>query len=428
MQTLLQRIAKKASEQPKYRFQNLCILLTKENLIQCLGQMNKNAAPGVDKVDYEEYTEKVEAKVEDLVVRLKSGKYKARLIRRKYIPKGTNGRRPLGIPITEDKMLQTAVKRILEAIWEADFRDTSYAYRRGRGSKDGVYALNEKLQFGNFQYVVEADIQGFFDAIDHAWLIKMLELRIDDGRFIGLIKKWLKAGVLEEDGKILNPETGTPQGGVVSAVLANIYLHYVLDVWFEMVVKKESKGKAEMVRYADDFVAAFESKEDAETFQTSLRGRLEKFGLTLSEEKTRTIVFSRNGGASNKRFDFLGFEFYWTKSRKGMMYVALRTARKKLRASIQRFSEWIQENRHTRLGELIATLKRKLKGYWNHYGVIGNCKSLEQFFYHVRMLLYKWLNRRSQKRSMNWTKFKKFMQNLKDAAPRITDRRCRRTA
>jgi group II intron reverse transcriptase/maturase len=427
MQTSLQRIAKKAAEQPKYRFRNLSILLTKENLIQCLGGMNKHAAPGVDGVDYEEYTANVDANVEDLVVRLKSGRYKARLIRRKHIPKG-NGKRPLGIPITEDKMLQTAVARILQSIWEADFKDNSYGYRPRRGAKDGVEALRTQLQFGGYHHVVEADIRGFFDAIDHAWMVKMLEQRIEDGRFVGMIKKWLKAGIFEEDGRILNPTTGTPQGGVVSAVLANIYLHYVLDVWFELIVKKQSRGKATMIRYADDFVAAFESEEDAEEFQESLRERLRKFGLELNEEKTKKLPFSRNGKEENKRFDFLGFEFHWEKSQKGMMYVALRTARKKLRASIGRFTEWIQENRHTRLGDLLVTLKRKLKGYWNYYGVIGNYKSLQQFYYQVKGLLFKWLNRRSQKRSMDWRQFTKFMLNLKDAAPRITDRRHVRTA
>jgi group II intron reverse transcriptase/maturase len=268
---------------------------------------------------------------------------------------------------------------------------------------------------------VEADIKGFFDNIDHAWMIRMLEERIDDRRFLRLIKKWLKAGILEEDGKVLHPVTGTPQGGIVSPVLANVYLHYALDLWFEKVVKKECGGAAYLCRYADDFVAAFEYKEDADRFYRMLSERLGKFKLTLSAEKTRVVGFSRFPETEGHSFDFLGFEFRWGDSRKGKRIVKLRTSHKKFQQSLRNFTTWCRENRGLGIVRLLKTLNAKLRGHYNYYGVIGNYESLNRYFRQVMRILKKWLNRRSQKKSYNSKTFWAMMKRHRIEQPRITE-------
>ena len=260
MHPSLRGIANRAKASKDYRFLNLYTMLNKEFLIDSWRYLNKSAASGVDRISAYEYGKHLEANVIDLVDRLKRKSYKARLVRRQYIPKGKGSYRPLGIPAIEDKLLQTAVARILQAIFEQDFLDFSYGYRPRRGAQEAVKALTFQLQYGWYGYVVEADIKGFFDNIDHDWLCKMLEQRVNDKPFIRLIRKWLRAGVLDTDGKVLHPATGTPQGGIVSPVLANIYLHYVLDMWFEKKVKPQCKGEVYLCRYADDFVCCFSTR------------------------------------------------------------------------------------------------------------------------------------------------------------------------
>ena len=426
MQTSLQGIAKKAAAKPKQRFQSLCSLLSEENLEWCMQFLNKKAAPGIDKVCYETYNENLDENIADLVGRLKRGTYKARLVRRKHIPKGHGKTRPLGIPILEDKLVQTAAAKILHAIFEPEFQryEVSHGYRPQKSSLKAAKALRDGLFRGKYGYVVEADIKGYFDSIQHEWLVRMLEEKVDDQRFIRLIRKWLKANILEEDGKILNPTTGTPQGGIISAVLANIYLHYVLDVWFELSVKTECRGKATLMRYADDFVVCFQNKEDAEKFYSIIGERLEKFGLELAMEKTKLLRFSRFGGKDNDPFDFLGFEYRWDKSRRGKYYVGLRTSRKKLKNSVARFTEWIKIVRHKyKIGKILRLLRLKFKGYWNYYGVIGNSESLNEFYQQAIELLFKWLNRRSQRRSYTWEKFKELLKHIEDCRPRIVEMR-----
>jgi RNA-directed DNA polymerase len=251
MQTSLMGIAKKAKSEPKHRFRNLFGMLNEANLKWNMQFLKKKAAPGVDKVDYEEYEKNLEENVKGLVEKVKRGSYRAKLVRRKYIPKGSGKKRPLGIPTIEDKLMQMAVKQILQAIYEQDFLSCSYGYRPKIGSLDAVGALTRGLWFGKYGYVVEADIKSFYDNIDHELLIRMLEKRIDDKPLIRLIKKWLKAGILEEDGRVIHPATGTPQGGVVSSVLANIYLHHALDVWFRKTKKRQYRGETRLIRYAD---------------------------------------------------------------------------------------------------------------------------------------------------------------------------------
>jgi group II intron reverse transcriptase/maturase len=307
MPTSLPGIAKKAREQKKHRFQNLIGMLDESYLLDCWRHIRKNAAAGVDRVSAWEYEQALPANITRLVDKLKRGTYRARLIRRQYIPKGDGKFRPLGIPTVEDKLLQLAVARVLSAIYEEDFQRCSYGYRPNVGARDAVDKLTVKLQFGPYTQVVEADIKGFFDNIDHDWLMRMLRERIDDRRLLALIEKWLKAGILDTDGKVIHPATGTPQGGIISPILANVYLHYGLDLWFQRVVKQHCKGEACLVRYADDFVCGFEYERDAERFYSVLGKRLAKFGLTLSPEKTRVIPMPR--GETKASFEFLGSNF-----------------------------------------------------------------------------------------------------------------------
>jgi RNA-directed DNA polymerase len=423
MPTSLQGIAKKAKEQKEHRFGNLFEMLNEEYLRDCWRYIRKDAAYGVDRVSAREYEENLEENIRELVERLKRGSYRARLVRRQYIPKGDGKKmRPLGIPVVEDKLLQVAVKRILEATYEQDFLRCSYGYRPGIGALDAVDKLTIKLQFGRYNWLVEADIRAYFDSVNHDWMVRMLQERIDDRALLRLIKKWLKAGILDTDGKVIHPATGTPQGGIVSPVLANVYLHYVLDLWFHEVVKKHCRGEACLIRYADDFVCAFQYREDAERFYKALGKRLEKFGLALSADKTRVIPFSRHIAPGKTSFDFLGFEFRWGKDRGGKAHLKRRTSRKKLRVSLRRFTEWCKKNRHLKMRVLFKRLNAKLRGYYNYYGVHGNFAGLKQFYDGAMRILFKWLNRRSHRRSYNWTGFKEMLDHFEVEQPRIVGR------
>jgi group II intron reverse transcriptase/maturase len=419
MRTSLPGIAKKAQEHKRYRFRNLYGMLNEELLTESWRAIKKHAAYGVDEISAQDYEQNLEGNIRDLVERLKQKRYRAKLIKRHYIPKGNGKLRPLGIPAVEDKLLQVAATRLLEAIYEQDFLPCSYGYRPEVGAVDAVDKLTVKLQFGYYHYVVEADIKGFYDNMNQEWLVRMLAERIDDRAFLGLIRKWLRAGILDTTGAILHPVTGTPQGGVVSPVLSNVYLHYVLDLWFEKVIKPQCRGEACLLRYADDYICAFESKAEAERFYAALGPRLEKFGLTLAAEKTRILPFHRHQPPGQGRFEFLGFEFYWGRDRAGKAHLKRRTARAKLRASLQRFTQWCKENRHQRLRELFKQLNGKLRGYYQYYGVHGNSASLQHFFDGVVRRLWKWLNRRSQRPSYTWPGFKTLLTHFKLERPRI---------
>lgn len=422
-QTFLRAIAEKAHTNKHHRFGDLYRWLNQDVLRYCFYCLRKDAASGVDRVSFEQYQEKLEANLSDLVGRLKRKAYRARLVRRKYIPKGNGKLRPLGIPVLEDKLLQVAVTQILMAIYEMDFLPCSYGYRPGISAHDALKTLSRELQFGGHQFVVEADIKGFFDNIQWEWLEKMLEQRIKDGAFLNLIGKWLRAGILEEDGKVVHPQTGTPQGGVVSPVLANIYLHYVLDLWFERVVRPKHQGHAELIRYADDFVACFEHRREAEAFEKELKTRLAKFGLEVAADKTKTLRFGRNGGPHNGRFDFLGFEFYWEPDRQGQPRVKRRTATKKHLAAIQRITDWVKEHRDQKLSQTMKTLKAKLQGTWNYYGLIGNTRRMKFLYEATCRALYKWLNRRSQRRSLTWSALRQVLTRFQVPRPRIVEQR-----
>jgi group II intron reverse transcriptase/maturase len=414
-------IGQKAEAEPGHRFEDLYGMINTEMLIECFHRLKRRAAPGVDGMTVSDYEKGLSGRVEDLVERLKNKRYRAQLVRRRYIEKAGGKLRPLGIPALEDKLVQMAVKRVLEAIYEADFMESSNGYRPGRGPRQTTQKLQDRLFRGRVHWMVEADIEGFFEHIDHGWLQRMLEQRVNDRALLRLIGKWLKAGVLEETGAVLHPETGTPQGGVVSPVLANIYLHYVLDLWTQRVVARQVGGEMVYERYADDFVCGFERKEDAERYLELLRERLAKFGLKLSEAKSGIVRFSRSDRRGSRMFTFLGFEFYWARTRKGFPTVKRRTSKKKFRASLKKVTEWLRSNRCQPLSWLGATLGQKLQGYWNHYGVIGNSKSLTRYWRAVKRLCWRWLNRRSQRRSYRTQGFEAMWSAWDLPKPRIVE-------
>src|SRR5438093_7420079 len=419
--TSLRAITNKAVQDKAHRFGGLYRLLNQANLRECFYQLRKDAAPGVDGVTFEEYEKNLDENLRSLVQRLRNKSYRAKLVRRKYIPKGNGKLRPLGIPALEDKLVQYAVAQILLAIFEADFLPCSYGYRPGRSQHEAVDELTGTLYRGRFEFVYEADIKGFFDHIRHDWLVRMLEQRIHDGAMVRLVRKGLRVGILQAEGRIEHPETGTPQGGIVSPVLANVYLHYVLDLWFERRVRKGNRGQSRLFRFADDFVCCFDYRHEAEAFEQALTERMSKFGLELAADKTKRIRFGPWGGRHNGRFDFLGIEFSWGRGHRGQPTIQRRTSRKKWRGAVERFTEWIKAERHRPLTELMETLRAKYAGHWNYYGIIGNAKSLNRYCYETSRILFKWLNRRSQRRSLTWSAFNRLLKRYQVPPPRVVE-------
>ena len=407
--TFLRGIAYKAKTKADYRFRDLSRCLDNTLLRYCFGKLNSKAASGVDRVTYQSYKGNLAANIANLIERLKRGGYRAKLVKRKHIPAGPGKTRPLGIPVLEDKLVQTAVSTILSAIYEQDFHAFSYGYRPRRNARQATDDLVVRLQFGRFGYVVEADIKGFFNHIDHDKLLAMLAQRIDDQRFVRLISKWLKAGILEEDNSIAYPQAGTPQGSSVSAMLANIYLHHVIDDWFEKVVKPHCRGEAIICRYADDFVCAFQTAEDAERFYSVLPKRLAKYNLTVAEEKTGIVRFSRFHPGLKNRFSFLSFEFYWDSDKQGKPRLFRRTGRKRLQTAMRHLTQFIKVNRHMKTSLLLAILVKKLQGHYNYFGAVGNLASLYAVQKRVMERLHKWLNRRSGRRSFTWERLKHYL-------------------
>lgn len=423
----LRGIARKAKQEPEHRFRDLSRCLDKTHLHHAFKGMNKNAAAGVDKVTYSDYQSNIDNNIDDLIGRLKRQSYKAKLVKRKHIFKSPGKTRPLGMPVLEDKLLQTGSTNLLSAIYEQDFYDFSYGYRPKRGARQCADDLTVRMQFGCFGYVVEADIKGFFNHIDHNMLLGMISKRVDDKRFLRLIGKWLKAGILEEDGAIEYPEEGTPQGGSISPILANIYLHHAIDEWFEKYVKPSCDGDAIICRYADDFVCAFQYKRDAENFYRILPKRLAKYNLQVAEDKTNCIRFSRFSPSLKHSFTFLSFEFYWNHDKKGKVRLFRRTGRKKLKEAKRKYTEYIKKSRHMKTPLLLDKLTQKLRGHYNYFGVVGNLGDIYHVYNHVVELLYKWLNRRSGRKSLTWSQLKRVMAYRALAKPvckgRSTERR-----
>jgi RNA-directed DNA polymerase len=421
----LSALGTKAGNEPEHRFRGLARLLDRQLLGEAFRMLKRKAAPGIDGVTHAEYAESLDENLLALESRLKEGKYRALPVRRRWIAKaGSSKMRPLGILVLEDKIVQQAVRMILEPIWESDFVDESIGYRPGRSPRKATQELGEALHDGKHRWVVEADIRGFFDHINHDWLVRMLEQRVADRGLIRIIRKWLKAGVMEELHHWSPSTEGTPQGGIISPLLGNIYLHFVQDLWIKKVVAKRSQGSVMFRRYADDSIVCFERKDDAEAYLRDLPARLAKFGLELADEKSALVKFNRWEAESSGKFTFLGFDFFWGKSRHNPKYWRVRrvTNAKKFRNGLKALKDWLKKSRSLPLPEIIATLKNKLRGVWNYYGVIGNSERNGRFAWFAQRLVYKWLNRRSQRRSYNMTAFMEAWERWEIPMPRVVEK------
>jgi group II intron reverse transcriptase/maturase len=409
--TKQQRIAELAKQAPQMGFTSLAHHIDLGWLYEAYRRTRRDGATGVDGQTAANYAENLRDNLQSLLERAKSGAYRAPPVRRVHIPKGTGPEtRPIGIPTFEDKVLQRAVVMVLEAVYEQDFRNCSYGFRPGRSAHQALDALWQQTMARGGGWVVEVDIRKFFDTLDHAQLRELLRQRIRDGVLLRLIGKWLHAGVLDE-GTLTYPEAGSPQGGVISPLLANVYLHYVLDVWFEREVQPRLKGRAFLIRYADDLVIGFTCEEDARRVLEVLPKRFGKYGLTLHPEKTRVVPF-RPPGRSDRTdarkatqagtFDLLGFTHFWGRSRKGNWVVKRRTAGSRLRRAIRTIAQWCRLNRHRPVAEQHQTLGAKLRGHFAYYGITGNGGALHQFRDAVTRAWRQWLSRRSRGNPLAW--------------------------
>jgi len=425
--TKLHRIAEKARKDPGFKFTSLYHLLNEELLRECFKRLRKDAAAGIDEVTKEMYAENLDANLSNLLERLHKMAYIPQPVRRKYIPKpGSDKQRPLGIPCLEDKLVQAGLVRILQAVYEQDFIEDSYGFRPARSCHKALRALSDTVENKPVNHIVEADIKGFFDNVNQDWLIKFLAHRIEDKRIQRMVKRFLKAGVAE-DGNITVSDEGTPQGGVISPLLANIYLHYTLDLWFEKVVRKKCTGFARLIRYCDDFVVCFQYKTDAEKFSRELLLRLGKFGLEVEPTKTKVMEFGRfavqhakERGTKPATFDFLGFTHYCSARRDGKGFRMKRiTARKRFTAKLKVFKEWLKKSRTLKTAELWATAQAKLRGHYAYYGVTDNLPGIKRFGAEVKRLLHKWLNRRGKRGCLNWEKFCVMLKRFPLPVPRI---------
>lgn len=425
--TKLHRIAEKARKEPRFKFTSLYHLMNEELLRECFQRLRKDAAAGIDDVTKEKYAENLDVNLSNLIERLHRMAYIPQPVRRKYIPKpGSAKQRPLGIPCFEDKLVQAGLVRILEAVYEQDFIEDSYGFRPGRSCHKALRALSETVEGKPVNHVAEADIKGFFCNLKQEWLIKFLEHRLGDRRVIRMVKRFLKAGVAE-DGSVTVSDEGTPQGGVISPLLANIYLHYALDLWFEKVYRKSCTGFARLIRYADDFVVCFQHKANAERFREELGVRLGRFGLEVEPTKTRVVEFGRFAVQNAKRrgmraetFDFLGLTHYCGTTRDGKRFRMKRvTARKKFTAKLLAFKEWLKTARTMKTKELWETAKSKLRGHYNYYGVTDNLSGIRRFAVEVKELLFKWLNRRGKRGCLSWEKFLLMLERFPLPEPRI---------
>ena len=413
VETRLQRIAEKARREASFKFTSLFHLMNEELLRGCFEGLRKDAASGIDGVTKEEYGRNLESNLRELVSRLRRMSFIPQPVCRVYIPKpGSTKQRPLGIPVLEDKVVQAGLVRILEAVYEADFIADSYGFRPGRGCHDALRALSVEVEGGGVHYIVEADIKGFFDNVQHEWLMKFLGHRIGDKRVLRYVKRFLISGVFE-NGEIAATEQGTPQGGVISPLLANVYLHYSLDLWYTRVFSRTCAGRSRLIRYADDFVVCFQRGSDARRFRADLEERLGRFGLEVAADKTKILEFgpmaepkARARGEKPQTFDFLGLTHYCSRTRNGWRFRMKRlTSRKKFKAKLLAFKEWLKANRTTLVSELMKTVVAKVRGHIAYYGVTDNSRGISRYVREVQKLLFKWLDRRGKRGSMTMEKF-----------------------
>jgi RNA-directed DNA polymerase len=424
--TKLLLLAERARREPRCQFTSLAHLLDAEYLAACYHLLGRDRACGVDGVTWKEYGERLEENLRDLVIRMKAKRYKPQPAKRVYIPKDEHSQRPLGLPALEDKIVQKGIAEILTAIYEADFLDCSYGFRPGRGCHQALNAVDKTIMAQPINYVIDADIKAFFDSVSHAGMMRCLRVRIKDPNFLLLIERFLKAGYFEA-GAIVATERGTPQGGNLSPMLSNIFLHYVLDLWFEKRIKRQVRGVSVLVRYADDFVCMTQQEQDAQNIVQAIRGRFAEFDLELHPEKTRVISFGRNERQKARRdrrrpntFDFLGFTHYCDRNRRGKFMVGRKTSSKKFRKKCRELNEWLKAVRNAcSVKEWWPTLKAKLTGHYQYYGISGNSRRLSEFFRIVVRMAWKWLNRRSQRRSFTWEQFWKYLKCYPLPEPRI---------
>jgi len=423
--TTQQRIAELAQRSPDFAFFSLAHHIDLDWLEMAYHRTRKDGAAGIDDVTGKQYAEHLHENLQDLLDRMKSGMYKAPPVKRKHIPKGTSGEtRPIGIPTFEDKIVQRAVVMLMEPIYEHDFHSGSYGFRPGRGAHQALQAVWDATMEVYGGWVLEVDIRKFFDTLDHKHLHEFVSRRVRDGVLRRLIGKWLNAGVME-NGEVSFSETGSPQGGVISPLLANIYLHYVLDEWFEKQVKPVMRGKCRLIRYADDFVIVFQLKYDADRVMTVISKRFEKYGLAVHPDKTKLIDFRSPNNSERRReeklndnekgvkrpetFDLLGFTHYWGKTRKGNWAVMRKTMKSRMVRSVQKIDQWCRDNRHKPIQEQWRKLCEKVRGHYGYYGITGNDRSLGKFLHQVERSWQRWLNRRNSKRELTWKKFSRLL-------------------
>ncbi len=412
MSTPLNRLTELAREDPQRSFLSIAHLLTPEALDRGFRSLRKEASAGVDGVTYAEYEANAGENLQQLHDRLKNQRYRAQPLRRTYIPKESGEARPISIPALEDKIVQKATVELLNAIYEPDFLECSYGFRPGRNAQQALDAVGRIICRQGTAYVLEADIRGYFDAIVRSQLLELMEKRVRDGSLLRLIRKWINVGVID-NGQLLITETGTGQGQIISPLLANVYLHYVLDEWFETEVKPRLRGRAYEVRYCDDFILCFQYREDAERVLRALAKRFAKYGLSLHPDKTRLIEFGRQAAANARRrgekkpatFDFLGFTHICARSRRGRFTIHVRTMGKRLRRSLKQISDWCQRHRHDPVAEQGKVLNAKLRGHYQYYGRPTNYHSLWKFHRGVRRIWKKWLNRRTRGKTLNWATY-----------------------
>jgi len=419
-------ISERARKEPKCQFISLAHLLSEGFLKECYYRLGRDRASGIDGVSWKEYGEHLDENLSNLVVRMKAKRYKPQPVKRVYIPKNEHEKRPLGLPALEDKIVQKAISLILEAIYEADFMDCSYGYRPQRKCHQAINVVDKTIMTKPINHVIEADIKGYFDNVSHQWMMEFLQVRIKDPSFLLLIRRFLKAGYFEA-GRIVATEQGTPQGGNLSPMLSNIFLHYVLDLWFEKKVKPRARGACYLVRYADDYICMVQYADDAQRIEQALRARFAEFNLELHPEKTRVISFGRyereNAKRQNRKantFDFLGFTHYCGQSRKGKFIVGRRTSRKKFRMKCKELNNWLRKIRnYKKTKEWWPVLQAKLGGHYQYYGDSGNMQALRRLYSLTLRMTLKWLNRRSQRKSFSWKGFEKYLEHYPLPKPKI---------
>jgi group II intron reverse transcriptase/maturase len=413
----------RAQREPESRFHALAHLIDMPALERAYRRQRADAAVGIDGVTQEQYGQALEVNLQDVHARLKAKRYRHQPIRRVHIPKAPGKTRPIGISAFEDKVVHDAVREVLEAIYEQDFLDCSYGCRPGRSAHDAVRTLEQIVHGGEVRWIFEADIVSFFDSLDRTELKKMLEVRVADGSLLRLIGKCLHVGVLDGEA-VVEPELGTVQGSVLSPLLGNIYLPYVLDRWCATEVKPRLRGKTTLLRYCDDFIIGFEREEDARRVRVVLKQRLERFGLTLHPDKTRLLPFWRppttqQSGQGPATFDFVGVTFYWRRTRTGHWRMGCKTRRASLRRAKQAIYDWCRRHRHQSVEAQHAALSRRLRGHFNYFGVNGNFQSLLRLVGATKRAWYKWLCRRSQRRRLTWERFTDFLRQRPLPRPRI---------